>query len=534
MTNWKSASLGTLPRRTFLAQFGATVGAIALPGCRESNSSTSAAGGAAASPGDVPVAPIDNGATATDAGDAWLALRNAIQGKVFTPADPGYEDARLLYNSRFDHLKPQVVVRCQSAEDAKVALAWSRKHALPLAIRGGGHSYAGWSSSTGLVIDLRSLNTIAFLSGNRVRVGAGCLLMDVYAAVAGQGLLLPGGSGPTVGIAGLALGGGYGLSARQFGLLCDTLVEVEILSAEGELLTCTSQDHADLLWACQGGGGGSFGVVTALTFQAQPVPQHSCWFGIEWSWTDAGAVVAAWQAWAPTAPPALTSLCHLFAGKDHGAAPTVSVVGQCFGTVAEAKALIQPLLAVGTPGSPAVEAKDFLALSLFWADCSVLAKCHPQPQGDLPRGNYLARSDYMTKPLPSAAISAIIQSMEERQKSAPFGAILLDAYGGEIAKRGPDETAFVHRDALFSAQYLAIGKPGASAADEILNHTWLQGLYAQLRPYVSGQVYQNYIDADLKDWQTAYFGANYPKLKQIKGKYDPTNVFRFPQSIEVG
>lgn len=534
---WRApAAKVALPRRAFLAQVGASLGAVALSGCREAQPSAApadvAANGSADAVADAQA--VSDTATATDASDAFGDLRKAIQGKVFAAGDPGYDDARLLYNSRFDHLKPQVVVRCVNAKDAQTALGWARNHAMPLAIRGGGHSYAGWSSGSGLVIDLRDLTTIEFLAGNKVRVGAGCLLIDVYAAIAAKGLLISGGSGPTVGIAGLALGGGYGLSSRQFGLTCDALVEVQVLSASGELLTCNAQDHPDLLWACQGGGGGSFGIVTALTFQAQPIPQDICWFGIEWPWQDAAAVVQAWQQWAPAAPPALTSVCHLFAGTDHGVAPTISVVGQVFGTVAEAKALLQPMLEVGNPGKPAVEAKDFLGLSLFWADCSVLAKCHAQPQGDLPRGNYLARSDYVTKPLPVKAIAAMVQAMEERQKAAPFGAILLDAYGGAIGNRSASETAFVHRDVLYSAQYLAIGKPGVTAAQESLNHAWLQGLYAELRPYISGQVYQNYVDAELKDWQAAYFGANYAKLKQIKGQYDPLNVFRFPQSIELG
>ena len=528
-----------LPRRAFLTRLGgAALCAAVAPACRAAAGAPALPGGLAGTAdagADAPTPAADLAAQAADSaatGSAWADLRSTLKGKLFTPADSGYGDARLLFNTRFDGMLPQGVARCLDASDVQACVLWAQKQAIPLAIRSGGHSYAGFSSGGGLVVDVRGLAQIDLLPGNQVRAGAGCQMIDVYTALSAKGLLIPGGSCPTMGISGHALGGGFGLSSRQFGMLSDTLVAVDIVTAAGDLLTVNSKDHPDLLWACQGGGGGSFGVVTALTFQAQPIPKDVSWFAISWPWSDAAAVLQAWQTWAPAAPPALTSLCHLFAGSDYGAQPGVSIVGQFFGTTVDCQTLLQTMLAVGKPSKPTIEQKAFADLTLFWADCTSLAACHLAPAGGIQRDNYRAKSDYMTQPVPAAGIAAMLQSMEERQKFTSLGAVLLDAHGGAIAQVAPDATAFVHRNVLFSAQYLATGKASDTAQIQQQNLAWLQKLYAGLRPYASGQAYQNYVDADLVGWQAAYYGDNYAKLRQIKTKYDPTDVFHFAQSVE--
>lgn len=539
-------------RRRFVQRLGAgALGPLVLSACAESPTAGAASGPDTGGPAEGLAAQgaadtagtathdtaADLSATTADTPDLWAALRALLQGAVLTPTGPtaqDYASARLLYNTRFDSIYPQAIARCHNASDVASALTFARKHALPFAIRGGGHSYAGYSTSTGLVIDTRLLNQITVLATpNSVRIGAGCILIDVYQALLDQGLLLPGGSGATVGIAGHTLGGGYGLSARQFGMLCDRLTGVSIVTADGQLRVCNAQNHSDLFWASRGGGGGSFGIVTDLTFNALTIPKAISWFSLQWPWSQAAQVVEAWQQWAPTAPDALTSLCHLFAGQEYGQAPSVSVVGQFFGTAAACQQALQPLLQVGKPGAPVILDETFGNLALLFAGCDTFAACHLQPLGKLPRETYRARSAYVTTPLPAAGVAALVTAMEIRHQGKPMGAVLLDAYGGAIGHLPADATAFVHRNVLYSAQFVAIGHSDDSATADAANFAWLNDIYAALQPFVAKQTYQNYVDAALPDWSSRYFGANYAKLQAVKAKYDPQDVFQFAQSVRL-
>src|SRR5205823_7417159 len=173
-------------------------------------------------------------------------------------------------------------------------LSFVRRFGLPFAPRAGGHYYAGYSTTTGLVLDITRKNTVTVNANTGiVTVGGGARLIDVYAALAQYGLALPAGSCPTVGIAGLALGGGVGVLGRKFGLTCDTLLSAQVVVADGRLLACDASSNADLFWALRGGGGGNFGVVTSFTFQAQRVAALSL-FTLDWPWSNAADVVDAW------------------------------------------------------------------------------------------------------------------------------------------------------------------------------------------------------------------------------------------------
>lgn len=332
-------------------------------------------------------------------------------------------------------------------------------------------------------------------------------------------------------MSGLTLGGGYGLVSRQFGLTCDALTELDLVLASGERLTCNADQNADLFWACRGGGGGNFGVVTSLTFALAPVGEATT-FSLHWPWTQAAAVLDAWQQWAPQAPDALTATCHLFAGGKGGAKPSISVGGAFLGSNAALAPLLGQLgqLGAGEPATQDTSSGPYGKMAPAWVDCDgVVAHCQlvgDSPAGQVARGSYAARSDYVTKLLPAAAIAHIVQGLEARAGSAQVGGVLFDPYGGALAKVAPQATAFVHRDPLFSCQYLAFAAPGTTA-----NDAWLHDLYQGMRPYVSGQAYQNYVDPQLADWKQAYYGENHGKLNAIKVKYDAGRFFEFPQAI---
>jgi FAD/FMN-containing dehydrogenase len=436
---------------------------------------------------------------------------------------PGFTEAAHVYNSRFDGVLPSLVARPLDAADVRTAVNWGVSHGVPLRARSGGHSYAGYSTlSRGMVLDLRDLRGVSVdARAGTATIGAGSQLIDVYAALAARGLTIPAGSCPSVGIAGHALGGGMGLAARKFGLTADNLVSAGIVTADGRLLTVSAHEHPDLYWALRGGGGGNFGVVTSFTFRVHRVPSTVAWFILGWPGSRGADALAAWQAWAPHARPELTSIFHLNGG---GVEPA-QVTGQYFGPSRDLARLLAPLTATG-PTTVHTGDLGYLSAQLMWAGCSNIsfAACHTtgtQPGGTLLRESFQAKSDYVAKPLPAAACNALVEAAQARAQIPGSGAVLFDSYGGAINHVAPAATAFVHRRVLFCIQYLTYNGGG----------DWLTSAHARMRPYVTGGAYFNYTDPGLQNWQTAYYGSNYPRLLSIRRAVDPHHYFNFPQAI---
>ncbi len=456
-------------------------------------------------------------------GRGLRSLAARLSGPVITPADSAYDSARLVYNERYDGVRPLAIAQPRSLADVSTIVAWAAAEGVRPIARSGGHSYAGYSTGSGLVVDLRNLGAIGYdRSSGLATVGAGARLIDLESALAAQGRAVPGGSCATVGIGGLAQGGGVGLSSRMFGTTSDNILSLSIVTADGAHRICDSHRNEDLYWACRGGGGGNFGIVTAFTFRTHPVSSVSYFFA-DWSWSQASEVIEAWQAWAPHAADELFTICSL-AG---GASPSVQVFGQYLGSERSLARALAPLLRV--PGSRLTSgSSSYLDAQLRWAGClgKTTSQCHlvgETPQGSLRRAAFAAKSDYLNAPLSAAGRATLLGLVEQG-----VGTILLDSYGGAINRRTADETAFVHRDALGSAQYLAYW---SSAAGEAAATRWLRDSHEAMRPHVSGFAYQNYIDRELAGWEHAYYGSNYPRLQQIKKAVDPGELFRFAQSI---
>jgi FAD/FMN-containing dehydrogenase len=428
---------------------------------------------------------------------ALRELRRALRGPVLLPGTPGYGRARLVFNARFNGVRPRAVVQPRDARDVRAAVAWAERYGVRLVPRSGGHSYAGYSTaSKGVVVDLRRLRGIRVdTSAKRATVGAGARLIDVYTALARHGVTVPAGTCPTVGLAGLALGGGYGLASRRLGLTADNLRALTIVTADARLRRVDRESEPELFWACRGGGGGNFGIVTGMELRMHRA-RSAAWFRVSWPWSAASAAIDAWQRFAPHAPDRLTSLLSVSSG------PRISAQGQFFGSAAELRRVLRPLTRVG--GTLSMGMSAYLPLMLRWAGGR-----------SSPRAAFWAKSDYVNRPLPARARAAMV-----RRAQSGSGVMLLDAYGGAINRLGEDDTAFVHRDQLFSIQYLSYAGPG-----------WVAGARRALRPYVSGEAYQNYIDGELGTWQRAYYGRNLPRLREVKKRYDPDFRFRFPQAI---
>jgi FAD/FMN-containing dehydrogenase len=471
----------------------------------------------------------------------WNALRSDLTGRLIRPGEHYSPTARLLFDPRFDGIRPSGIAYCASPQDVATCLAFARDHIVPIAARSGGHSYAGWSSTSGLIIDVTAMHSVRYDSGSGLaQAGAGTFLIDLYNTLAAQGVTVPGGSCPNVGIAGLALGGGVGVVSRAYGLTCDNLESVQIVTADGTIRTCDSGHNSDLYWASRGGGGGNFGVVTSFTFRTHRAADLVLFF-LSWPWPVADRVIAAWQSWAPSAPDELWSNLHLSASPG-GPAPTIQVGGTYLGDTAALQTQLDRLYgAVGSdPLSPYVSPTSYLNAMLVEAGCAQLSvpECHLPWQatgGRLTRQPELAKSDFFTRPLSSSAIGTLLTGVQKLQSvpGAPGGSggVAFDACGGAINRVSPGDTAFVHRNALFLAQYTTTWNTGAAASGVAAQRAWQQALYASMRRYASSQAYQNYIDPGLTNWRQAYYGANYTRLTRVKASYDPGCLFTFPQAI---
>ncbi|MFN2628707.1 MAG: FAD-binding oxidoreductase [Gaiellaceae bacterium] len=487
--------MGTFDRRAFLLRTGGVVGAVALDWRLAADA----------------LAGVD---------PRLRELARAVAGPVLVPGSAAYASARPPYNARYSSIHPLGIVQPLGAADVRQAVLWARKKHVRLAARSGGHSYAGYSTSSGLVVDLRRVNAVTFnRTAGTATIGAGARLIDVDRTLAAGGVAVPAGSCPTVGLGGLAQGGGVGLSSRLWGTTADNIMALKLVTADGRIRTCSAHRNADLFWACRGGGGGNFGIVTSFTLRVHPVSQVA-YFIVGWPWVQVEEVVRAWQAFAPHAADGLFSLCTLGTGP---AGPHVQAFGQFFGSEAQLRATIAPLLQVAG-ARLTVGSSSWLDAQLRWAGC--LGKTTARCQAFVPT-SFAAKSDYANAPVAAAGVATMRRWIERAQADRfGSGSLLLDSYGGAINRVPAAATAFVHRNALFSAQYLAYWRGGGAAA-----LAWIRGFYAAMRPHVSGFAYQNYIDPDLAHWQHAYYGSNYARLVQIKKRHDPDGFFRFKQGI---
>ena len=475
----------------------------------------------------------DSGPTVAD----WEALRHQLSTHhLVRPGQRGYNQAKELFSPQFDRLQPSGVAYCANPSDVAACVTFASRFRLPIRARSGGHSYAGWSSvNGGLVVDVTGLNSYGVGNGT-VKVGTGLGLIDFYARLARRGLAVPGGSCPTVGIAGLTLGGGVGVVGRNYGLTCDNLEAVQIVTAAGDILNCDSHNHSDLLWASQGGGGGNFGIATSFTFRSHRLSNLVLFF-LGWPWSQARRVVDGWQQWAPHAPNALWSNLHLSAAPG-GSEPTIGVGGTYIGSVGGAADQLDKLYAlVGKPSSSFLGENSYLKAMLVEAGCSTLSvpQCHTGKGGHLGRVPFFAKSDIFTHKLGPRGLTALLNGIERFQGVAAAagasGSIAFDALGGKINEVRPDATAFVHRDGLFQAQYYTEWSWPGSASGVANQLRWIRQYHSALHPFASGQAYQNYVDPDLTNWRQAYYGANYARLSRIKGRWDPHQLFNFPQAI---
>jgi FAD/FMN-containing dehydrogenase len=406
---------------------------------------------------------------------------------------------RGVYNLRFEGARPDAVVEPLDSRDVQAVLRWADRHDVRLTARSGGHSYAGYSTlDEGVVVDLRRLDGIAVdRRAARVSVGAGAQAIAIVDALARHGGAVPLGSCPTVGLGGLALGGGYGLAARAWGLTDHNVTRIAVVTPDGKLRRVDRHHDGDLFWALRGGGGGNFGIATRFELRVHHAPR-AAWF--RGSMPEASdAAIAAWQAWAPETDSRLTALLQL------GSDGAVNVLGQHLGSEAELSRLLGPLRRAGARLTTGTSA--YGALQVRWAGGRTT-----------PRTRFSAKSHYVPHLLPADTRGRLLAAFADRPAGLDTGSLLFDAYGGAAA-------AFAHRDARYSIQYLAYHSDGGAAS-----RAWLRRMHAIVAPHAKG-AYLNYLDPDLRGWRRAYYGHHLERLQRVRERYDPDRRFRFPRSI---
>jgi FAD/FMN-containing dehydrogenase len=479
---------------------------------------------------------------------SWSSLGAVITGEVVVAGSADFGARSKAFNARFADVVPQAVVRCATPGDVAETLSFARRHEVPVAVRSGGHCFAGRSSTLGVVVDVSPMDSVVVADGLAV-VGAGARLGQVYDALGRRGLAIPGGTCPSVGIAGLVLGGGLGLLGRTYGVTSDRLVGAQAVLADGRIVECDDQHHEDLFWALRGGGAGSVGVVTSLVLR--PVPARPATnLHLAWPYAAAGAVIAAWQRWAPHGPDRLAASLKITTTDDVDAPPSVDVylalfdddppgdldVGAGAADLADtadpagAGELVDRLVAgVGAePTSVTGGHMSFGATRRYWAQLGVERDDRPQDPS-VPVPTYLvARSEFFRRPLPPAAIDALVATFTRGRRAGETRELDFMPWGGAYDRVPPDATAFVHRDELFQVKHAAVVAPDASTSHKRAAEAWVTASWRTVGPWGSGRVFPNFADPDLEDPGRAYFGPNDARLRRIRQHYDPDGFFGDP------
>ncbi len=464
----------------------------------------------------------------------WQQLASQFQGELLLPDSEHFDRLRKAANARYDEVVPALIMRCKNASDVQLAVNFVRNFALPFVVRSGGHSYTGLSSTQGVLIDVGLMQQIE-LVGDIAIIGSGAKLGDVYATLGRHHRSIPAGSCASVGIAGLVQGGGLGVADRRYGLSCDALQSIDIVTADGELRHCSAIEHADLFWALRGGGGGQFGIVTQLQMQTFPTAPVRNYIG-RYPLKHGLQVLQNWQLWLSELPDDIWSQATIwFNGQQNE--PEIQIracaIGEPLLLTRHWQQLEQRLIGIWSE----LDMQDHQYLDFMLTDCAGLEmpQCKLPNQdeaGVLKRVAMAGSSDIFSRYLHTAALKTLLREIEKRHQNGHRGGVMLTAMGGAIQKLKHDDTAFAHRQAVLSAQYLMSGPVGSPESLLQEGAVWVNRMRHLMKTWSSGGAYLNYTDALLKNWQQAYYGDHYARLQQIKGRYDPKQLFRFAQGIK--
>ncbi|GMQ81047.1 MAG: FAD-binding oxidoreductase [Rhodothermia bacterium] len=460
-------------------------------------------------------------ATSAPHENAFLFLRNKMQGALLLPGDLTYDEFRKVWNG-ISNCRPAAIARCRGATDIVEAVNFAREHDLLLSVKGGGHDYAGFATcNDGLMIDLSSMKEIHIDHEERLaRVDPGVTWGEFDREAQKFGLATPGGTASTVGIAGLTLGGGSGYNSHKYGLTLDNLVSAEIVTADGQLLRVSSNEHPDLFWAIRGGGG-NFGVVTFFEYRLHEIGPMVLGGQIIHPFESARDVLQLYRDFMAQAPD--EAACYpvvfrvpplpIFPEEYHGKS-ALSLVVYYSGELAAGEEVLRPLREFGDPILDSVQPMDFILMQQSFDE-------------GLPAGQrYYSRAQYLTD-LSDEVIDIFIE--HTGALPGPFTIVFFDSIGGAVARIDPSATAFPHRNAAVSIHILA---GWADSGDDLASISWVSAFHEALTPYSTGSVYVNTLSWGEESRIKSAYGQNYERLSELKNKWDPENLFRMNQNIK--
>jgi FAD/FMN-containing dehydrogenase len=450
-------------------------------------------------------------------------LQRSLRGTLLLPGEPEYDQARALWNAMIDK-RPAVILRCAGAADVRTGVNFAREHGLPLAVRGSGHNIAGSALvNDGLVIDLSAMRSVqVHPQQRRAWVEGGALLRDVDHETQAYGLATPLGINSTTGVGGLTLGGGFGWLTRKLGLAIDNLISADIVIADGERLHIDRDEHPDLFWAIRGGGG-NFGVVTTFEFALHPVGPMVTGGLIVFPFAQAGTVLREYRDYVE----ALDENVSLWAILRR-APPLPFLPESVHGTGIVALAFFSPLTAdeveddiatvrgFGDPLGEHVGAVPYAAWQQVFDPLLVP-----------PARNYRKSHNFNT--LSDAAIDVVVRYAG--QLPSEQSEIFLGLIGGAASTHAPQETAYPHRPALYA---MNVHTRWTEPADDAACLAWAREFFKAAAPHAAGGVYINFLNEDEVDRIAEAYGPNYSRLRELKAKYDPDNLFRANQNIRPG
>jgi hypothetical protein len=449
-------------------------------------------------------------------------FKGSLRGELIQPGDDHYDEARQLYNGMIDK-RPGLIARCVDAADVITAVNFGRDHDLLIAVRGGGHNGAGLGScDNGLVIDLSRMRGIRVDAARReVCVEGGCTWGDVDHATQPFGLAVPTGFISTTGVGGLTLGGGVGYLTRRYGLTIDNLLGVDMVLADGRLVTASAQENPDLFWAVRGGGG-NFGVVTSFLFKGNTVGPLVYGGPIFWPIDDAPKVMRFWRDLIQTAPEVLNGWfgfhhvppVDMFPKEHH--LKKMAVITWCYtGELEKAEQVFKPIRAVAPP------AIDFAGPIPLPALQSMFDGLYP------PGLQWYWNADFVTD-LSDEAIKLHVQY--GNQLPSVHSTMHLYPINGAVHRMGKNDTAWSYRDANFVQVIVGVDPDPANNSRII---AWSKEYWRTMHSFSSGGAYVNMMMDEGQERVKAAYRDNYERLAQIKAKYDPQNLFRVNQNIKM-
>ena len=454
------------------------------------------------------------------AGEDLEALSGGLRGEICVAGDNGYDEARTIWNAMVDK-RPGMIVRCAGAADVALAVKFASERNLLVAVRGGGHNIAGNAvCDGGLMIDLSRMTSVRVdPQGRTARVEPGATLGDVDKECQAHALVVPTGINTTTGIAGLTLGGGFGWTTRKYGMTIDSLLSVDIVTADGAMISASETENPDLFWAVRGGGG-NFGIVTSFEFQAHPLGPEVLSGLIVHPLGEAPALLKEYRRIADAAPDELT--CWVVMRKApplpflpeewHGKEVLVFALCWC-GDMAEGEKAVAELRALGTPIADVVSPHPFTG----WQGAF-------DPLLAPGARNYWKSHDFTE--LSDGAITDILDGVGSLP--SPECEIFIAHVGGQMSRIPADATAYPVRSSHF---IMNVHTRWREASEDAVCIKWARDLFDATAKHATGSVYINFMPDDEGDRVAEAYGANHARLAQVKAKYDPGNLFRLNQNI---